>query len=123
MSRVIDLQRFWEVEGTSLKLGQAQRLSRGLGLDGQPLAPKKRPDGAPLGGELPRYIAAAPVQAAQTGFTVLHDEITESFHRGGPGPARPILGVPRLERPLILKRAAVETAAQLQRALARAAGG
>lgn len=122
--RVVYLFRFWHrVAVPAVKANQEARMRAGFGVAG-PLAPHKRPrPGKPLGGKLPRAFRQARPKVTQLGFELPAGNAAQKFHRGDPGVARPILGLLPQEQAWIAQQAALEAAAQVQKAFARVMGG
>lgn len=96
---IVDLQPTQLLHATVTRGLIASRLAAAQGVGGQGLAPKKRPNGRPLGGRLPGLILAAPIVATQARWSISFKDPTESFQTGGGGkPPRPIVGLTAAER-------------------------
>lgn len=73
----------------------ADAVRGGRGFDGRALAPKKRPDGKPVGGPgMASIVQGASVEVRDEGFDIRWDnEALEAFHEGNNRqPARPVIG-------------------------------
>jgi hypothetical protein len=98
---IVDLRPTQALHASATKRHIASLLSAGLGVGGQTLPPKKRPNGKPLGGELPGLILQAPVVATQAGWSIEFKDPARPFHEGlgkNRPPPRPIIGLTAAER-------------------------
>lgn len=115
---IVELAAQHARQGAQVKERMASRLRAGQGVGGAALAPKRRPDGQPLGGGLSAVIAGTPVAASHRGFSLAFGELVERFQAGGPHqPARPIVGLTDAEAAALAHADAQLAAVQITRRL------
>lgn len=115
---IVDLARSHSRQALDVRAVIVRRLRRGLGFDGMPLAPLKRPrkDGKPLGGSLPEVLERAAVISTQAGYEITFPDPVRAFDD-----SRKIVGVSAEDRQRQVHEDALTAAAQITLRLRRGA--